>query len=525
EQRGHREEQPGEGQDVAPEVAATLKQFTCCYRISLTLLDENPQWAVVIALDQPAKTLSVGVRINVANTAAAENVLNGRLNVTPDLAAETDFPAEKMLFDAGYRSRINIPLRTGDQVIGSLNLVWRETDGYDTTQFPLLTQIAEGIALAVERSRLFDETRRRAAELEAVANISTALRLAQTVDEILPTILEMSIGITAGAEGDVFLIEPKTGDLVSRGYYPPDDSLIGRRHAPGEGITGHVAATGGLYISEDLLADPLICPLPQENERLRHTQSSISLPLHAQDRVVGVMNIGLAEKRPFSNNEIRLLTAIAEIAGSALDRALLLETLEQRVAARTRDLAEANERLQELDQLKTKFVSDVSHELRTPITNLNLYLDLLEKGDPANHARYMSILRKQTTRLIDLIEDTLSLSRLDMGKSKIKFSPVSLNDIVTQVATAHLPRVTMAGLTLATDLQTDLPLARGERNQLAQVVTNLLANAINYTPDGHIAIQTYLDEEREQICLEVADTGLGIDPDDRRHLFERFYRG
>ncbi|MCP4424091.1 MAG: hypothetical protein GY803_06345 [Chloroflexi bacterium] len=102
-----------------------------------------------------------------------------------------------------------------------------------------------------------------------------------------------------------------------------------------------------------------------------------------------------------------MLTAIAEIAGSALDRALLLDTLEQRVEARTRDLAKANEQLQELDRLKTKFAFDVSHELRTPITNLSLYLKLLEKN-PEKQARYLPVLRKQARRLGNLIEDTVT---------------------------------------------------------------------------------------------------------------------
>ncbi len=508
-----------------PSIAIILKRMTGCARSSLFLLDKSQKWGILAALDRPRSTLGQGTRVDLAHTSVTEDGLAGRLHLTPDLAAEIDFPAEKMLYDAGIRSRMNIPLLAGDQVKGALNLTWATTNGYNLDQLPLLTQIAEGIALAVERSRLFDESNRRAAELEALVQVSAALRMAQTVDEILPVILEIAIGVVNGEEGDVFLVDAASGDLVSRGSYPPDENLIGRRHLVGQGITGHVAATGELYVAEDLKNDPLIHILAEESNRIRDIHSSISLPLHAQERVVGVMNIGLREKRPFTPNEIRLLTAISEIAGSALDRAILLETLEQRVQERTHDLAKANERLQELDRLKTKFVSDVSHELRTPITNLNLYLDLLEKGVPEKRDRYLSVLRKQTARLNDLIEDTMSLSRLDMGKERIKFEPVNLNAIVEQVTTAHLPRVDMAGLTLVTDLQADLPSLSGERNQLAQVVTNLLANAINYTPQGQITIQTYTLPDGKQLCLEVADTGLGIEPEDKLHLFDRFYRG
>jgi signal transduction histidine kinase len=426
---------------------------------------------------------------------------------------------------AHIQSWIGAPLMAGNEVLGFFS-VDKADPGFFTEEHLRLTEmLAAQTAVAIQNVQLFQEATRRAAELESIIYTSAVLRIAQTVEDILPAVLKIAIGIVDGVEGDAFLIEPESGALVSRGCYPPNDSFNGRRHALGEGITGHVAATGQLYIAEDLANDPLVYILPEETERVQGLGSNIGLPLHAQDRVVGVLHISLGVKRPFTPNEIRLLTAIAEIAGSALDRALLLETLEQRIAARTYDLAEANEQLKELDRLKTKFVSDVSHELRTPITNLNLYLDLIERGSPDKRDKYLTVLREQTARLKNLIEDTMSLARLDMGKGIIKFTPVNLNNIVEQVAAAHLPRIEMADLTLTLALQFDLPLLMGERNQLAQVATNLLGNAINYTPQGQIVLKTYLLPDEEFICLEIKDSGIGIDTEDQIHLFERFYRG
>jgi signal transduction histidine kinase len=222
---------------------------------------------------------------------------------------------------------------------------------------------------------------------------------------------------------------------------------------------------------------------------------------------------------------LRLLTGIAEIAGSALDRALVLETLEHRVASRTHELRVANEQLQQLDRLKSKFVSDVSHELRTPITNLNLYLDLMLKGKEERREHYLAVLQQQTRRLNNLLEDILSLSRLEMGQANIQMAPVDLNRVIEQVVTAHLPRAEMSGLKVRLDLHPDLPPVWGERNQLAQVITNLLTNALNYTPQGVIRVQTWRQKERNQACLQVSDTGLGILKADRPYLFDRFYRG
>jgi signal transduction histidine kinase len=209
----------------------------------------------------------------------------------------------------------------------------------------------------------------------------------------------------------------------------------------------------------------------------------------------------------------------------AIERQQMLVELEQRVDERTRELAEANERLKELDLLKSKFVSDVSHELRSPITNLSLYLELLEHARPEKQIRYLTILKNQTKRLIQLVEDILNLSRLDAGKDALVFSPVDLNAITRQVAVAHRLRAQAAGLTLSFEPAPNLPPILGDPNQLTQVVTNLIDNAINYTPQGTINISTQLDGETGQVCLVVRDSGSGISPPDLPHIFERFYRG
>ncbi|HLF24778.1 MAG TPA: PAS domain S-box protein [Anaerolineae bacterium] len=180
-------------------------------------------------------------------------------------------------------------------------------------------------------------------------------------------------------------------------------------------------------------------------------------------------------------------------------------------------------RLKELDRLKSKFVSDVSHELRTPVTNLKLYIELLEHGKPEKREHYINILREQADRQAHLVEDILNLSRLELGADKAQFRPVDLNDLTKQIVEVHRSPAEAAGLTLAFAPDPDLPAVWGERSQLAQVITNLIANAIQYTPTGQISVSTRLHEA--QVYLEVRDTGLGIDPEDTPHVFDRFYRG
>ena len=127
----------------------------------------------------------------------------------------------------------------------------------------------------------------------------------------------------------------------------------------------------------------------------------------------------------------------------------LNEDLEQRVVERTRELAEANARLTELDQLKSKFVSDVSHELRTPIANLKLYIDLLERGKPEKQTHYVAVLQQQVHRVAALVDDILDLSRLERRKEQgLIYRAVALNEVVDQVVLAHQPRAEADGLLL-----------------------------------------------------------------------------
>ncbi|MEW5987942.1 MAG: GAF domain-containing protein [Chloroflexota bacterium] len=418
-----------------------------------------------------------------------------------------------------------LPLKAGDRVIGILNVDANQLNAFDDSQTALLATVADQLAIAVENVRLFEETRRRAAELAVLVRISSALRAAESVEAMLATLLPEAAAIVGGVMASVYLVENTSHDLVLRGVHPPGLPLP-PRHLAGQGITGHVATSGQLHVTQDLLRDPFVYVPPQAAESLSHLHSNISLPLRSQERVIGVLHIGLAEQRSIQAEEVRLVTAIAEMAGTALHRALVMETLEQRVMERTRELAEANEQLQELDRLKSKFVSDVSHELRTPAANLWLYLDLLERGKPEKRGRYLATLRTETERLVTLIEHVLNLSRLDMGKASSSFAAEDLNAITRTAVAAFQVSAEEAGLQLTFAPDMALPLIQAEGNQVSQVVTNLITNAIHYNKaHGAVRLRTFLDSERGMACLEVADSGLGIEPEDRPRLFDRFYRG
>ncbi len=178
----------------------------------------------------------------------------------------------------------------------------------------------------------------------------------------------------------------------------------------------------------------------------------------------------------------------------------------------------------DLDRMKDAFISDVSHELRTPVTNISLYIELLKTAPADRHARYLNIVRDQSELLNKLVEDILDLSRLTASKTRpVAFSKTDLNMLAEQVIQAYRPLAEVSGLSLKFIPDPDLPPVNVEQNQIARMITNLVTNAIRYTPKGEICLGT--NKGGDWVSLNVRDTGIGIDPEDLPHLFERFFRG
>ncbi|HUM70992.1 MAG TPA: GAF domain-containing protein, partial [Chloroflexota bacterium] len=231
-------------------------------------------------------------------------------------------------------SELVLPLRQGNQLIGVLNVDSTDKNAFTVTDVTLLTIAADQLTAALERAHLFAQISQRAARFEALATLSAELRMAQNLEDMLPTILQRAMSVVGGSLGSLYLRDSDTEALVARGVYPLITEMLGRQFKPGEGIIGHIAATGQIHITENMAQSSQARFYHQEKEMVdrQEIRSGIGLPLRAQERIIGVMYISLPEVHPFTTEEIDFLVAISDAAGGALERMLVLQTLEDRVA-------------------------------------------------------------------------------------------------------------------------------------------------------------------------------------------------
>jgi len=194
------------------------------------------------------------------------------------------------------------------------------------------------------------------------------------------------------------------------------------------------------------------------------------------------------------------------------------------------EMEKANQRLQELDRMKDNLLSTVSHELRTPLTSIKSFTEILltYEEDRATQKEFLAIISDESDRLTRLINDFLDLSKIQSGKMKWNMTDLAVSDVTNSAIAILGPLVKQARLELIIDIQPNLPLVRCDKDKLVQVMTNLLGNAIKFTPEsGKLTIRAWSERESNQenqgfVNVSITDTGIGIAPENQHKIFENF---
>jgi signal transduction histidine kinase len=240
---------------------------------------------------------------------------------------------------------------------------------------------------------------------------------------------------------------------------------------------------------------------------------------------VAAGELGVRTGLPHGQGELGQLAAAFDQMAESLEQAHEQRLQEEELRRKNYELEQQNLAIQEANRLKTEFVSMVSHELRTPLTSIQGYAELLLEDQQITEERHetLTIIKKNSDRLLGLVNDLLDLSRMEAGKLDLHRVSLDLAHLIPQVTGSLRPLIEAKRQRLQLDLGEALPPVWGDQDRVTQILTNLISNAHKYTlEEGNIMVAARQDNGF--VRVDVSDTGIGLSPEDQTRLFTKFFR-
>jgi PAS domain S-box-containing protein len=471
------------------------------------------------------------------------------------------------------------PLLFGDRLVGVLSID-READQqpFAEQDRKLLTLFASQAAIAIENARLHEASIRRGAQLEALLSSLRTVTSGLDLREILDRILGEAIRISGAPHVKVLLRDRadntlRVGALRGSGM-PPADAL-----PAGASLSGLVVQSGEPLFIADAQNDPR--NLWRDRDRELGIVTYLGLPIKKGVEILGVLTFNTTSPYQYTPEEMILLTSFAAQAAIAIEHARLYEeisqhaeTLEARVQERTTELAQMNLELTAAlrqaeagNQAKSDFLINMSHELRTPLNAILGFAQILQgqakEGLSDKQRRYLDNIYNSGRHLLAIVNEILDLNTAEAKELALHLTKVNLAEVITEVLEATREAVRQKGLSVHALIPPDLPVFDADRDRIRQIAICLLSNAVKFTPAGgsvrvtasrisdlqfpisdvkdigpgpqsQIANQeSQMPPPRLQIAnqeskigdfleIAVADTGIGIRPEDLPRLFHMF---
>jgi GAF domain-containing protein len=400
--------------EAFPVLVKELQGLTGCERVSLAQI-EGPVFRM-INLQSPTPVLEEGTVLPMTATAAGEDVLAGRTHFTSDLAEELAFPAETLMYEAGFRSRVNIPLRVGERVIGSLNLSSMKLDHLRREQIPLLEKVGDGLAIAIENSRLFQAERNQRKLAEALAQTAKAVGQSLELDQVLDAIRKQIERVVRGDEVTIQLIDRDGPYLSPEACSLVEDAptALAEDECP---PIAQLASLGRPVVVSDTREDERWIPRPG----LEGVRSYVGAPIRLLDTTIGYLNVHGCEPDSFDLEDAGRLQAFADQVAVAVQNAQLYralqghaETLEERVKERTAEIEAQYARLHAILHSTADgiVVTDEGGEILDANPVAKRWLDSALDGESVRQIR--QAIEELTARVEERPQSILELEGLDL---------------------------------------------------------------------------------------------------------------
>ena len=380
----------------------------------------------------------------------------------------------------------------------------------------LLDAISLQVAEAMENARLLEQTQKRAVELETVARVSTATSTILEKDKLLQGVVELTRRSFNLYHAHIYLLNPENNELIlaagsgEAGRQMVEDGWRINLHHP-RSVVGNAARTRKGIIVNDVrketgfLANPL----------LPATRSELAVPMISGNRLLGVLDVQSEVPNYFTQDDVRIQSALAGQVATALQNATLYQ-----------EQIETAEKLREFDRLKSEFLASMSHELRTPLNSIIGFADVLLEGIDGELNERMEedvqLIRNSGQHLRELIGDILDMSKIEAGMMDLRYESIDVTALRHEIEGFARTQL----MTYEKELEFNLRIGKGvglveaDLTRFKQVLFNLVSNAIKFTAPGGVTLS--MNNEGGMLVVRVDDTGIGIKEENIPIVFEQF---
>jgi signal transduction histidine kinase len=334
--------------------------------------------------------------------------------------------------------------------------------------------------------------------------LQTSLELGRVLDILLTHAMD-ALGLSIGVAG---VVDEKEGIyLLAQHGMPMEMGRYKRDPWPlTKGVLGRVARTGELAWANDITQEKDYVP---KNHR---TRSLLVIPVLRESQVIAVLDLENTDPDYFTSDDVAFVRVLASHAAIAVENAQLFE------------------KVKEVNEAKSEFMSTASHELKIPMTSIKGFAKLMQMGAGGDlseqQQNFLNVITNNVDRMAQLVNDLLDVSRIEAGRIRLELHDIQITDVIQEVVQTVQNQIESKQLSLNLDLADNLPELRADHGRMVQIVTNLVSNAYKYTPAGGqitITAKSY-NGEIPGVAVTVQDTGYGISEEDQLKLFTTFFR-
>ncbi|MDJ0754048.1 MAG: GAF domain-containing protein [Ardenticatenaceae bacterium] len=462
-------------------------------------------------VEQKIKPITIGQKVS-AWLFRSEEIKTARLH-------DREFAIMSRAFNLTHAKLQHLAFAAFSKENGQKGFILLGSGGVDRfvpEELQLLRAVTNQTALGLSNARLLQETQENVAELRALFNVTQAVassvsaddRISNTVRTLHRSLRQAHLGIVLIDQGDILSLINAVGELPHLPKYQDELPIALTKKL--------LQQNQPVWLDTDTKSHDIIYRFYPE------CPAEIVLPLSIGQHTIGFLTAGHPLENRFSQRDLRVLQTVCISLAATIENGRLFDQIQA-----------ANDKLQELDKMKTQFLANMSHELRTPLNSIIGFSRLILKGidGPITDSQEedLSSIYNSGLHLLNLINDILDLAKLDAGKMGLVIETVNLNQIAESVLATARGLVRDKSIELKWEIDADLPDIEADQMRLRQILLNLLSNAAKFTEEGQITLKittlTGFDEDEqpgEFVQLSVADTGVGIEEDDFPRLFAKF---